>query len=211
MVGDGSRYDDEYFAPAGVRGVAGLEAGPYDALMANDSRVLFEPIKANDPAQGAAQEFVRMLAEQGIAVGGRRYGRRRRPTPSSSRRSSPRPLADVVAEMLANSDNNTAELLVKEIGFRRQPAPARREAGLAVIERTLAGWAVDTAADGVRRRIGLSPDNRVTCTALLAVLQRSDPTARSVPACRSPGRPARCPTSSSTIRSPAACSARRAR
>ena len=65
-----SRYDDEYFAPSWGLGVAGLEAGPYDALMVNDSRVLYDPLKANDPAQGAAQEFVRMLNERGITVGG---------------------------------------------------------------------------------------------------------------------------------------------
>ena len=77
VVGDASRYDDEYFAPTWGAGVAGLEAGPYDALMANDSRVLFEPLKSNDPAHGAAQEFVRMLDERGIAVGGTAIDRRR--------------------------------------------------------------------------------------------------------------------------------------
>ena len=46
VVGDASRYDDEYFAPSWGVGVAGLEAGPYDALMVNDSRVL------NDPPEG---------------------------------------------------------------------------------------------------------------------------------------------------------------
>ena len=52
VVGDASRYDDEYFAPSWALGVAGLEAGPYDALMVNDSRVLNDPLKSNDPAQG---------------------------------------------------------------------------------------------------------------------------------------------------------------
>ena len=52
IVGDASRYDDEYFAPSWGVGVAGLEAGPYDALMVNDSRVLNDPLKANDPARG---------------------------------------------------------------------------------------------------------------------------------------------------------------
>ena len=118
VVGDASRYDDEYFAPTLGSGVAGLEAGPYDALMANDSRVLFEPLKANDPAHGAAQEFVRMLERT------RRHGRRGR----RSRGTAPAtavelaaiesaPLSDIVGEMLANSDNNTAEMLVKELGF----------------------------------------------------------------------------------------------
>ena len=84
------------------------------------------------------------------------------------------PLADVVGEMLANSDNNTAEMLVKELGFDDSGA-GTREAGLAVIERTLAEWAVDTAPMVFADGSGLSPDNRATCTALLSVLQRSDP------------------------------------
>ncbi len=36
--GDGSRYDDEYYAPGWGGDVAGIEAGPYDALLVNDSR-----------------------------------------------------------------------------------------------------------------------------------------------------------------------------
>src|SRR4029077_16889909 len=70
VVGDASRYDDEYVAPSWGVGVAGLEAGPYDSLMVNDSRVLNDPLKANDPAEGAAREFIRMLNERGITVGG---------------------------------------------------------------------------------------------------------------------------------------------
>ena len=38
VLGDGTRYDDEFFAPGWGAGVAGLEGGPYDALMANDSQ-----------------------------------------------------------------------------------------------------------------------------------------------------------------------------
>ncbi|MFT4618667.1 MAG: D-alanyl-D-alanine carboxypeptidase/D-alanyl-D-alanine-endopeptidase (penicillin-binding protein 4), partial [Halioglobus sp.] len=66
VVGDGSRYDDEFFAPGWGLGVAGLEAGPYDALMANDSRVLNDDQRAGDPNEGAAREFTRMLQERGI-------------------------------------------------------------------------------------------------------------------------------------------------
>ena len=83
-------------------------------------------------------------------------------------------MSDIVAEMLGNSDNNTAEMVVKELGFQ-QSAIGGREAGLAVIENSLAGWAVDTTEIVLADGSGLSPDNRATCTALLTVLQRSDP------------------------------------
>ena len=174
VVGDASRYDDEYFAPSWAPGVAGLEAGPYDALMANDSRVLMEPLKSNDPAQGAAQEFVRMLTERGIVVGGSAVAGVA-PVPGVELASiTSAPLGDVVGEMLANSDNNTAEMLVKELGFA-DAGTGTREAGLAVIARTLAEWAIDTEVMVFADGSGLSPDNRVTCTALLSVLQRSEP------------------------------------
>jgi serine-type D-Ala-D-Ala carboxypeptidase/endopeptidase (penicillin-binding protein 4) len=174
VVGDASRYDDEYFAPSWGPGVAGLEAGPYDALMANDSRVLFEPLKANDPAQGAAQEFVRMLNERGIAVGGAATSGIAPTTAVELGVIESAPLADIVGEMLANSDNNTAEMLVKELGFG-DSATGTREAGLGVIERTLGEWAIDTGPMVFADGSGLSPDNQATCTAMLAVLQRSSP------------------------------------
>ena len=84
------------------------------------------------------------------------------------------PMTDIVAEMLGNSDNNTAEMLVKELGYH-ESATGGREAGLAVVTDALAGWAVDTTEIVLADGSGLSADNRVTCTALLTVLQRSDP------------------------------------
>ena len=165
VVGDASRYDDEYFAPTWAPGVAGLEAGPYDALMANDSRVLLEPLKSNDPAQGAAQEFVRMLTERGITVGGEAVAGTAPANPVELAAIQSAPLTDMVGEMLANSDNNTAELLVKELGFD-DAGTGTREAGLAVIARTLAEWSIDTAPMVFADGSGLSPDNRATCTAL---------------------------------------------
>ncbi|HSP30189.1 MAG TPA: D-alanyl-D-alanine carboxypeptidase, partial [Ilumatobacteraceae bacterium] len=68
VVGDGTRYDDEYYAPGWGDGVAGLEGGPYDALMANDSRVLGDPLRGGDPAEAAAREFTLLLEARGVDV-----------------------------------------------------------------------------------------------------------------------------------------------
>ncbi len=174
VVGDASRYDDEYFAPTWAVGVAGLEAGPYDALMVNDSRVLDDPLKANDPAEGATREFIRMLNERGITVGGTGTTGTSPAGASEIASIQSAPLSAIVGEMLGNSDNNTAEMLVKELGHH-DGGVGEREAGLAVIENALTEWAVDTSAIVLADGSGLSPDNRVTCTALLTVLQRSDP------------------------------------
>lgn len=91
VVGDGSRYDDEFFAPGWGDGVAGLEAGPYDALMANDSRVLGEQQRANDPNTGAAREFIRLLNERGITVAGSAASGIAPTGGTSSPQSTPRP------------------------------------------------------------------------------------------------------------------------
>ena len=81
VLGDGTRYDDEFFAPGWGAGVAGLEGGPYDALMANDSRVLGDELRSDDPS-GAAAARVRATARR-ARCRRVRWGRRR---PGSGRR-----------------------------------------------------------------------------------------------------------------------------
>jgi D-alanyl-D-alanine carboxypeptidase/D-alanyl-D-alanine-endopeptidase (penicillin-binding protein 4) len=173
VVGDGSRYDDEYFAPGWGVGVPGLEGGPYDALMANDSRVLGEELRANDPNVGAAREFTRLLEERGVEVTGEATSGT---TPDDSVELASvesAPLEEVIAEMLGNSDNNTAELLVKEIGAS-EALPGTREAGLAVMREQLLEWGVDVESVVLADGSGLSLDNRLTCEALAAVVERYD-------------------------------------
>ncbi len=173
VVGDGSRYDDEFFAPGWGAGVAGLEAGPYDALLANDARALGEDRRADDPNSGAAREFARLLRDRGIVVDGAATSESGASTGLDEIAAIDSvPMADVVAEMLTNSDNNTAELLVKEIGLAAS-GDGTREAGGAAISATLAGWGVPLDGVVFGDGSGLSLDNRLTCDALLAVLQRS--------------------------------------
>ena len=171
VVGDGTRYDDEFFAPGWGNGVAGLEAGPYDALMANDARVLNDPLRASDPNEGAAREFARMLRDRGVVVGGAARSGAAPTDGTEVAAIESAPLTDIVAEMLGNSDNNTAELLVKEIGLVGAQA-GTREAGAAVMMDTLAKWGIDTTGLVLSDGSGLSLQNRLTCGSLLAVLQR---------------------------------------
>jgi serine-type D-Ala-D-Ala carboxypeptidase/endopeptidase (penicillin-binding protein 4) len=172
VVGDGSRYDDEFFAPGWGDGVAGLEGGPYDALMANDSRVQGDPLRGNDPNEAAAREFTLLLEARGIDVGGAAVSGIAPPATVDIAAIESAPLSDVVAEMLANSDNNTAEMVVKELGYT-VAAPGTREAGLGIVRSQLADWGVDVAPIVLVDGSGLSPDNRLTCDAVLTVLQRT--------------------------------------
>jgi D-alanyl-D-alanine carboxypeptidase/D-alanyl-D-alanine-endopeptidase (penicillin-binding protein 4) len=178
VLGDGSRYDDEFFAPGWGTGVAGLEAGPYDALLVNDARVLGEDQRGDDPSAAAAREFTRLLRDRGVTVAGEGDtgtvdSFAGEPHELASIDSAP--MTDVLAEMLSNSDNNTAEMLVKEIGFETtQASNATREAGVAAMTALLSTWGLDASGVVLADGSGLSLDNRLTCAVLVGVLQRFD-------------------------------------
>lgn len=170
--GDGSRYDDEFYIDSWGGGVAGLEAGPYDALLVNDARVLGDDQRGSDPAAAGAREFVRILAEQGIVVSGGSGTGVAGDGAGELARIESEPLSAVIGEMLTNSDNNTAELMVKEIGLVSSGS-GTRVAGLDAIASTIASWGVDTAGLVLGDGSGLSLDNRISCATMLGVLQHT--------------------------------------
>jgi D-alanyl-D-alanine carboxypeptidase/D-alanyl-D-alanine-endopeptidase (penicillin-binding protein 4) len=172
VVGDGTRYDDEYFAPGWGDGVAGVEGGPYDALMANDSRVLGDPLRGDDPNEAAAREFTLLLEARGVSVGSSAKNGAAPAGAVELASIESAPMSDVIAEMLGNSDNNTAEMVVKELGHA-QSSSGTREAGLDLIRQQLVDWDVDVTSIVLADGSGLSLDNRLTCDALLTVLQRT--------------------------------------
>ena len=173
VVGDGSRYDDEFFAPGWGVGDAGVEGGPYDALMANDSRVEGDDLRANDPNEGAAREFTQLLEARGVTVTGTASSGTAPANTVEIASVQSAPMASVVAEMLGNSDNNTAELVVKELGVATA-ATGTRDAGLTAIRDQLVEWGVGVDSLVLADGSGLSLDNRVTCAALAEVLARYD-------------------------------------
>lgn len=170
--GDGSRYDDEFFAPSWGQELHGIEAGPYDALLVNDARVTGDDQRVGDPNQGAARELVQLLQARGITVAGG-PGTGTAPADATVLGSvTSAPMSTVVAEMMSASDNNTAEMLVKEIGVVASQQ-GTREAGLAAMNATLTEWGYtgNVLADGS----GLSNDNRTTCATLLGLLAAGSP------------------------------------
>lgn len=120
VVGDDRRYDrDRYVDTWPARLIADGEAGPLSALTVNDGfRVWGHPgVPFADPPTGAAALFTELLAARGVVVV--------RP-PSSDAAGGSVAIAgidspsvgDLVHAMLRDSDNGTAELLVKELGLR---------------------------------------------------------------------------------------------
>jgi serine-type D-Ala-D-Ala carboxypeptidase/endopeptidase (penicillin-binding protein 4) len=189
VMGDGSRYDDEFYAPGWGLGVAGLEAGPYGALTVNDARVRGDDLRASDPAQAAAREFVRLLTERGVTVEGSPGVGRADDGQQDLATIRSVALPAVIDEMLTNSDNNTAEMMVKEIGFVGAGI-GTRVAGLGVMASTLEAWGIDLAGVELADGSGLSLDNSMTCAALLGVLQHAghdSPVARGLPVAATTG------------------------
>ena len=167
VVGDGTRYDDEWYAADWAEGIAGVEAGPVDALLVNDARVLGDDYRGSDPSRAAAREFQRLLLERGITVVGEaRSGVAGGGSTLASISSMTLPA--VLQEMLVNSDNNTAEMLLKEIGFVASGSGSRAAGALAVSGHVAALGGSATIVDGS----GLAVGNRLSCEVLIAALDR---------------------------------------
>src|SRR3546814_19559570 len=81
-------------------------------------------------------------------------------------------MTDVVAQMLRESDNSTAELLIKELGHGAgDPSTA---GGLAVATAVLAEAGIEMSGVAMADGSGLSVDNRVPCDVLVDVLSGSE-------------------------------------
>ena len=172
IVADESRYDTERLVPSWPPNtVKDLDASPLGAIMIDDSFSSFAPFTvASDPAAQSASRFQQLLAERGVTIGAARVGTAPAGLPAVATVQSP-PLRDILSELLVTSDNNTAELLVKEIGHQAGGA-GTRAAGLKVVGDTLTAWGVPTAGLQLIDGSGLDRGDRLTCHVLLAVLDR---------------------------------------
>ena len=172
VVGDESLYDAERYSPNWGDGIRGTEAGPLGALMINDANTTESPVKLANPAFSAAKEFTRLLKESGIFVKGLPDIGTAPANTSQIAKIDSAPLRDIVAEMLTNSDNNTAELMLKEIG-RVSKKSATRVAGLEVIANKIVEWQLPSAGVALGDGSGLDRSTHLTCGLLTALLQRA--------------------------------------
>lgn len=169
VVGDPSRYDDEWYAPSWGDDVRFTEGGPISALLVDDSRES-NTVSSNDPAVGAATVLTQALRDVGVQVAGQPTKGVAPADAAAVASITSQPLSAILAEMLTTSDNNTAEMVLKEVGVQAGTG-GTREAGLAVVASTLQSWGVPTAEMVLVDGSGLSDDNRLTCASLLAVVQ----------------------------------------
>ena len=172
VIGDESRYDAQRLVPTmPARLVADAEVGPLSALTINDGfRSFGHPaIPFTDPPVDAASLFADLLRQRGVRVdGSASAGAAPSGTAEIASVSSP-PVGELVHAMLRDSDNGTAELLVKELG-RSVSGVGSSAAGVRAMRDHAASLGVPlggvTLADGS----GLGTADRLTCGALTAVL-----------------------------------------
>ena len=177
IVGDETRYDNQRYVPTWRSGyIADSDVGPASALVVNDGFTQFTGRKtaAGSPPQHAASLLTTLLHARGVTVTGPpTTGSVPDNTAEVASISSP-PVADIVAEMLAESDNLTAEMLTKEMG-RRFAGAGSTTAGVRALREKLddEGLPVErlTLVDGS----GLDRGNRATCTVLMAAVSDAAP------------------------------------
>lgn len=161
IIVDDSRYDAIRFVDVWPSSFHYTESGPLGALMSNDGVVIGQPTKPEDPALAAAAELRSLLAARGVTITGEP---RRDIIPATAvdvAAIDSVPMTQVIQEMLVNSDNNTAEILMKEIGFvasRQGTTSAGIQKALETL--TKKGIAPSTI---LKDGSGLSNLNRVSC------------------------------------------------
>lgn len=179
VVGDERRFDTLRSVPGWPQRYLDQQTvGPLSALTVNDGFESYPVpsdgrplVSATDPAANAAAVLTALLEARGIeVVGDPRSGAA--PPDSTELAAIEAPIGEVVRQMLTESDNLTAETLVKELGARAgDPSTA---GGVTRTRALLEEAGFDLAAATLRDGSGLSLDNRVTCALLVALLTDAD-------------------------------------
>jgi serine-type D-Ala-D-Ala carboxypeptidase/endopeptidase (penicillin-binding protein 4) len=180
VLGDESRYDASRLVESWPqRLVDDGEIGPLSALTVNDGFETWGHPGASfaDPARGAAELFQELLVARGVVIDEPAQSGVATEAPVIASVDSP-PVDALVSDMLRESDNGTAELLVKEVGYRAA-GDGSTTAGVAAVEAAIAARGV--VLDGVvlADGSGLSVAARVTCRSLTSLLDRAAPVLRS--------------------------------
>lgn len=176
VVGDDSRYDVQRTVPTwNPRYQTTFEVTPLSALVVDKGfveRAPAKPVVATSPAAHAAMVLRDLLVERGVVVDGPPVEGRAPPSTTVAQIESP-PLGEVVAEILRNSDNMGAEMLLKEVGMRLGTSGST-VAGLEVARRELAAMGVPLEGVVAVDASGLDRSDRLTCAALQTLLRRNE-------------------------------------
>ncbi len=168
IVADDSRQDGLRFLPDWKSSYTS-DIGPLGALTVDDGTAA--GTRVTDPALNAGAQLQALLVARGVNVGGVVRGKAPTDARDIGSVTSP-PLSDIVASMLTSSDNQTAEMLMREVGLARG-GDGSTAAGTRLAADALKELGVSTAGLDLKDGSGLAPTNRVTCTTLLGTLELS--------------------------------------
>jgi len=172
VVGDETRYDTQRYVPSwNPSYITENEVGPQSALTVNGGFLAWDPrpVASPAPATNAAATLTSLLRARGVTVDAD-AGQGQAPTSATAvAKMESAPLPEVLAVLLRESDNMTAELLVKELGVRFGGA-GTTSAGLGVLRSTLVSLGL--ASDGLVSTdgSGLDRSDRLSCNALQVAL-----------------------------------------
>ncbi len=183
IIGDETRYDTERYVsswPERFTDADQNQTGPLSALTINDAFVRFDPENpsnalsraAPQPAQFAAALFDDLLEAREIVI---RQSASAGEAPPGAREVATLvsdPLAAVTNQMVEISDNQAAELLLKEIGVAAA-GNGSTLAGSIALEALIRDKGFTIAETDVVDGSGLASDNRVTCRLLVEILEDS--------------------------------------
>jgi len=171
VVADDSHYDTLRYLPS-LKPSERSDIGPLGALTV-DGGFASPGVAAPDPALLAAGALQTALANAGVTVSGTsRRGAKPAAARTIARVRSPR-LDAIVESMLTVSNNYTAEMLARAVGVAVEHE-GTSAAGLRGIVATLRKLRVPTAGVSLADGSGLSPQDRVTCPALLGAVELGD-------------------------------------
>jgi serine-type D-Ala-D-Ala carboxypeptidase/endopeptidase (penicillin-binding protein 4) len=177
LVGDESRYDNVRGAPGWLPQHVPVFIGPLSALVVDRNQLRPDADYAANPLPGTLPYLRAALLRAGVRVLGPNVAGAAPPGSTLLAALPSPPIGDLVGEMLNQSDNLIAELLVKEVGYRAGPAaaggaaaPGSTAGGLAAITdavRQLGVPLAGVAADGS----GLSREDRRSAREWRSLLQ----------------------------------------
>ncbi len=182
IVVDDSRYDVVRTVPTWPSWYLGeQQSGPLGALVVDDGYRLEDDgsgsltrVRSADPAIDAGRALASLLEERGVAIsGGVVRGRAADGAASLATLASP-PISALVEHLLRRSDNQVAELLLKELG-REVEGRGSTETGARAVVAWASGAGAASPGTFVADGSGLDPTNATTCTDLVVALDAAEP------------------------------------
>jgi serine-type D-Ala-D-Ala carboxypeptidase/endopeptidase (penicillin-binding protein 4) len=164
---DESFFDSKRTGPAWKRHFYLSQSPALSALTVD--RGSYRGWLTSSPAAAAGKQFRLALRAVGIAVRGRAELGVADPIAEPLATTESPPLSQIVRFMNRESDNFTAEVLLKHVGAVSE-GTGTSAAGAKAVRRLLVAAAIPLAGVRIVDGSGLSPRNRLTATALIAIL-----------------------------------------